>query len=49
SARDAPGAIDLDIAGGKVLILISEFGERGEVRDFADWVEARLIREPTQP
>ncbi len=44
SVRDPPKLIDLDISGAKVIILDTEFGERGEVRDFADWVEARLIR-----
>lgn len=44
SARDAPRAVDVDIAGAKTLVLIADFGERGEVRDHADWVEARLIR-----
>jgi NPCBM/NEW2 domain len=44
SVRDTPKAIDIDVTGGKALILVTEFGERGEVRDFADWVEARLIR-----
>src|SRR5262249_25500077 len=44
SARDIPKMIDLDVTGAKVLILLTEFGERGEVRDFADWVEARIIR-----
>ncbi len=44
SAHDAPRAIDLDVSGAKSLILITEFGERGGVRDLADWVEARIIR-----
>jgi hypothetical protein len=44
SARDAPRAIDLDVAGARTLVLITDFGERGEVRDHADWAEARLIR-----
>jgi hypothetical protein len=44
SYRDAPQAIDVDVAGGKYLILDTSFGERGDVRDFADWVEARLLR-----
>ncbi len=44
SARDAPRSIDVDVSGGKLLILITEFGERGGVRDLADWVEARIIR-----
>ena len=39
-----PKPIDIDLSGAKVLILVTEFGERGEVRDFADWVEARIIR-----
>ena len=42
--HDAPRAVDVDLAGGKLLILITEFGDRGDVRDLADWVEARTIR-----
>jgi hypothetical protein len=41
--RDVPKAIDVDLLGGKFLILVTEFGDRGNVRDLADWVEARLI------
>jgi hypothetical protein len=44
TARDTPQAIDIDVSQSKVLILITEFGDRGDVRDLADWVEARLIR-----
>lgn len=44
SVRDTPKMVDVDVSGGKILFLITEFGERGNVRDFADWVEARLIR-----
>lgn len=44
SVRDTPKTVDIDLSGGKLLFLITEFGERGNVRDFADWVEARLIR-----
>jgi hypothetical protein len=44
SVRDAPIAIDVDITGSKVLILVAEFGPRGDVRDYADWIEARIIR-----
>jgi hypothetical protein len=44
SARDTPKAVDVDIEGAKTLILATEFGERGGVRDDADWVEARIIR-----
>jgi hypothetical protein len=44
SDRDLPRPIDLDLGGAKFLILITEFGGRGSVRDLADWVEARVIR-----
>jgi hypothetical protein len=44
SAHDAPRPIDLDVSDAKTLILITEFGERGGVRDLADWAEARIIR-----
>ncbi len=44
SVSDTPKPIDVDVAGAKTLILVTEFGDRGGVRDFADWVEARLIR-----
>ena len=37
-------SIDVDLAGGKFLILDTDFGDRGNIRDFADWVEARLVR-----
>ncbi len=42
--RDPPKALDIDLADGKILILVTEFGERGNVRDLADWAEARIIR-----
>lgn len=44
TARDAPRPIDVDLAGAKLLILITEFGERGDVRDLADWIEPRIVR-----
>ncbi len=44
SVRDTPRSVDVELTGGSVLILVTEFGERGGVRDLADWVEARLIR-----
>jgi len=44
SSHDAPRPIDIDLSGSRSLILITEFGERGGVRDLADWVEARIIR-----
>jgi hypothetical protein len=36
--------VDVDIAGAKLLILVTEFGDRGDVQDVADWAEARLVR-----
>lgn len=42
--RDAPRTIDVNVAGGKYLILATEFGDRGDVQDVADWAEARLVR-----
>jgi hypothetical protein len=42
--RDRPKLLDIDLAGGKILILVTEFGDRGNVRDLADWAEARIIR-----
>ncbi len=44
SVRDAPRTIDVDVEGAKVVILATEFGPRGDVRDYADWIEARIIR-----
>jgi hypothetical protein len=43
-AHDAPQAIDVDLTGARFLILDTAFGDRGDVRDLADWVEARVIR-----
>jgi hypothetical protein len=44
SNRDAPQSIDVDVSGGKFLILDTSFGDRGNIRDLADWVEARIVR-----
>jgi NPCBM/NEW2 domain len=41
---DTPRPVDIDLTGAKHLILITEYGDRGDVRDLADWVEARIIR-----
>lgn len=43
SARDRPLAVDIDISGAKLLVLIAEFADHAEVRDLADWAEARLV------
>lgn len=42
--RDAPQFVNVELAGAKLLILVAEFGEGGDVQDSADWVEARLVR-----
>jgi hypothetical protein len=42
--RGPPVDVDVDVVGGKVLILATEFGERGDVQDSADWIDARLVR-----
>jgi hypothetical protein len=45
TASTEPKNIDIDISGARLLILEADFGDRGDIRDFADWVEARVIRE----
>jgi hypothetical protein len=42
--HDPPVSVDVNVAGGRILVLATEFGEGGDVQDSADWVEARLIR-----
>jgi hypothetical protein len=44
TCKDSPQAVDIDVSRSKLLILITEFGDRGDIRDLADWVEARIIR-----
>jgi hypothetical protein len=44
TCKDTPQVLDVDVSRSKLLILITEFGDRGDVRDLADWVEARIIR-----
>jgi hypothetical protein len=44
ACRDTPRTIDVDVSKARLLILITEFGDRGDARDLADWVEARIIR-----
>ncbi len=45
SRRDAPVPVDVNVSGAQLLILVTEFGDRGDVQDVADWAEARLIRQ----
>lgn len=42
--QSEPIAVDVDLEGGQFLILTVEFGDRGDVQDSADWIEARIIR-----
>ena len=39
---DPPMSLDVDVSGGSVLILATEYGRGGGVRDYADWLELRL-------
>ncbi|CAN5850147.1 hypothetical protein BH23PLA1_BH23PLA1_06350 [soil metagenome] len=41
---DDPIAINVNVSEARLLILITEFGLRGGIRDYADWAEARLVR-----
>ena len=41
---DAPLPVSIDLAGAKRLDLVVDFGERGDVLDHADWLDARLIK-----
>ncbi|MBN1590003.1 MAG: NPCBM/NEW2 domain-containing protein [Pirellulales bacterium] len=41
---DRPVPIRIDLAGAKQLELIVDFGERADQLDYADWLDARLIR-----
>lgn len=42
--RQAPVPVDIDLAGGRLLILVVEFGDAGDVQDNAVWAEARIIK-----
>ncbi len=42
---DPPLPVSIDIAGGKRLDLIVDYGERGDQLDRADWLGARLLRD----
>jgi NPCBM/NEW2 domain len=41
--ESGPMAIDLDVSGGKELTLIVGWGEGGNVGDYVNWCDARLI------
>jgi hypothetical protein len=40
----APLPVSIDLAGAKRLDLVVDYGERGDVLDHADWLDARLIK-----
>ncbi len=39
-----PQAVSIDLAGGKRLDLVVDYGEAGDVMDHADWLGARLVK-----
>jgi hypothetical protein len=43
-AGDAPKPISAPLAGARSLTLRVDFGLRGDVQDFADWGDARLVK-----
>lgn len=47
--NDAPVFVDIDLQKGKLLVLVAEFGERGDVHDSAIWADARIITAPVSP
>ena len=44
AAGSAPVPVEVDVSGGTFLILATEFGQGGGIRDYADWLEARFVR-----
>jgi hypothetical protein len=40
----APQPVEVDLAGVKRLSLLVDFGQRGDERDYANWLDARLIK-----
>jgi hypothetical protein len=41
---DAPQMMSVDVSGARLLALVVDFSERGHVLDYADWLNARLIK-----
>lgn len=41
---DAPRPVSIDVRGAKRMALLVEFADRGDECDYADWLNARLIR-----
>lgn len=44
SARTGPWPLQVDVAGGRELTLVVEFGDGGPVQDHVNWADARLIK-----
>jgi hypothetical protein len=44
TARTGSLLVRVEVRGAKQLTLAVEFGERGDVEDDVDWVDARLIK-----
>jgi hypothetical protein len=42
--RSGPQTISLDITGARSLTLVVDFGEGGDVQDYVDWADARLLK-----
>ncbi len=41
---DPPVPVSVDVRNGRSLSLLVEFAERGDVQDYANWLDARLVR-----
>lgn len=41
---DPPQAIRINLRGARELVLVVDYGRRGDVQDHVDWVDPRLIR-----
>jgi hypothetical protein len=44
TAADPPRLVNIPLAGARSLVLVTEFGTRGDVQDEAVWADARVIR-----
>lgn len=44
AASGSSFSFNVELSGAKTLVLITEFGERGNIHDLADWADARMTR-----
>jgi hypothetical protein len=44
SSSDSPRPISVPLAGARKITMVVAFGLRGDVQDFADWGDARLVK-----